>query len=57
MLICDWTEMELTQKCSEKKLISSIIDLGVLESVPFFAQALYCTTKQKDIEKLTLMKT
>lgn len=57
MPICDWTEIELTQKWCEEKLISSITDLGGLESVPSFAQAIYCIAYQKDVEKTALMKT
>lgn len=39
MSICDWTEMEVTLKWCEKKLLSSITDLGELDSVPSFVQA------------------
>lgn len=31
MLICDWTEVDVNQKCYDEKLISNIIDLVRLE--------------------------
>lgn len=44
----DWTEMNLTQKWCEEKLVSSIVDLVGLETVPCFLQAICCKALEMD---------
>lgn len=44
----DWTEMDPTQKWCEEKLISSIIYLVGLGTVPYIVQAICCKAHKTD---------